>query len=75
MIVLFLALCVVHKDDGLWVWGRTLCNAHGRDPGVEGRCGGLQVEGLQVGLGALLCHEAQLGVFTGLQRGPQEKQE
>lgn len=55
------------------LWGRTLCEADGRDPGVEGGGVWLQVEGLRVGLGTLLCNEVQLGAVTRLQHVPKGK--
>lgn len=55
------------------LWGRTLCEADGRDPGVEGGGVWLQVEWLRVGLGTLLRNEVQLGAVAWLQRVPEGK--
>lgn len=46
----------------------TLCKAYSGDPGVEGGSVWEQVEGVQVCLGTLLCHEVQLGALTWLQQ-------
>lgn len=51
----------------------TLCKAYSRDPGVERGSVWLQIEGVQVCLGTLLCHEVQLGALTWLQHVREEK--
>lgn len=45
----------------------TLWKAYSWDPRIEWSCVWLQVEGMEVCLGALLCHEIQLSALTWLQ--------